>query len=246
MNRRGVLTTFKSKSLDLLGTSRILPPQHQRHRMTDEHSPGRNAAAERRRRLFRRKKANSASNSYDESPSGSQQSRSSSVESNQSTAHVIHRGLESALKTSTLFAWSSVEASSSNQHLLQQTNQPSFIECKSPTWISLSLNYSSQRSPSFDALSLFSRNSSRCYRSSRVRLHRVRLAAARWQCFLHFLLLFLSWIYRVLLRVRWAKTYVCRRRCSGPVGRPTCCPSCCLQIASLDGGDGARQVLKSR
>ena len=84
------------------------------------------------------------------------------------------------------------------------------------------------------------------YRSSRVRLHRVHLAAARWQCFSHFLLLFLSWIYRVLLRVRWAKTYVCRRRCSSPVGRPTCCPSCCLQIASLDGGDGARQVLKSR
>lgn len=137
LNRRGVLATFKSKSLDLLGTSRILPPHqshqyHGRHRMTDsDHSPGRYAAAERRRRLFRRKKANSASGSYDDSPSGSQQSRSSSVESNQSSAHVIHRGLESALKTSTLFAWSSVEASSANQHLLQQTNQPSFIECKS-------------------------------------------------------------------------------------------------------------------
>ncbi|XP_046644768.1 uncharacterized protein LOC124331523 isoform X2 [Daphnia pulicaria] len=132
LNRRGVLTSFKSKSLDLLGTSRILPPHqlhhhHDRHR-TDENSPGRDAAAERRRRLFRRKKANSASCSYDESPSGSQQSRSSSVESNQSAQHAIQRGLEAALKTSTLFAWSSVEASSANQHLLQQTNQPSFVE----------------------------------------------------------------------------------------------------------------------
>ena len=137
LNRRGVLATFKSKSLDLLGTSRILPPQqhnhhhHGRHRMADDQSPGRNAAADRRRRLFRRKKANSASGSYDDSPSGSQQSRSSSVESNQSSAHVIHRGLESALKTSTLFAWSSVEASAANQHLLSQTNQPSFIERES-------------------------------------------------------------------------------------------------------------------
>ncbi|KAI9556871.1 hypothetical protein GHT06_016663 [Daphnia sinensis] len=130
-NRRGVLTSFKSKSLDLLGTSRILPPHHhhqERHRATDENLPGRDAAAERRRRLFRRKKANSASCSYDESPSGSQQSRSSSVESNQSTQHAIQRGLEAALKTSTLFAWSSVEASSANQHLLQQTNPPSFVE----------------------------------------------------------------------------------------------------------------------
>ncbi|XP_059351050.1 uncharacterized protein LOC130695239 isoform X2 [Daphnia carinata] len=129
-NRRGVLTSFKSKSLDLLGTSRILPHhQHQeRHRMTDENLPGRDAAAERRRRLFRRKKANSASGSYDDSPSGSQQSRSSSVESNQSTQHAIQRGLEAALKTSTLFAWSSVEASSANQHLLQQSNPPSFVE----------------------------------------------------------------------------------------------------------------------
>ena len=135
LNRRGVLTTFKSKSLDLLGTSRILPHQHphphhhhdSRHR-SDENSPGRDAAAERRRRLFRRKKANSASCSYDESLSGSQQSRSSSVESNQSAQHAIQRGLEAALKTSTLFAWSSVEASSANQHLLQQTNQPSFVE----------------------------------------------------------------------------------------------------------------------
>ena len=135
LNRRGVLTTFKSKSLDLLGTSRILPHQHphphhhhdSRHR-SDENSPGRDAAAERRRRLFRRKKANSASCSYDESLSGSQQSRSSSVESNQSAPHAIQRGLEAALKTSTLFAWSSVEASSANQHLLQQTNQPSFVE----------------------------------------------------------------------------------------------------------------------
>lgn len=137
LNRRSVLATFKSKSLDLLGTSRILQPQQPqgRHRMDADHSPGRYAAAERRRRLFRRKKANSASGSYDDSPSGSQQSRSSSVESNQSSAqHVIHRGLESALKTSTLFAWSSVEASSANQHLLQQTNQPSFIERKLLTW----------------------------------------------------------------------------------------------------------------
>ena len=141
LDRRGVLATFKSKSLDLLGNSaRILPPHHHhhhygRHRMTEaDHSPGRYGPAERRRCLFRRKKANSASGSYEDSPSGSQQSRSSSVESNQSSAqHVIHRGLESALKTSTLFAWSSVEASTVNQHLAQQANQPSFIECKSIT-----------------------------------------------------------------------------------------------------------------
>lgn len=138
LDRRGVLAAFKSKSLDLLGTSRILLPQPQpqshahRHagRMTDDHSPGRNAAAERRRRLFRRKKANSASASYDESPSGSPQSRSSSLESN-SAVHTIHRGLESALKASTLFAWSSIEASSCTAHLLAQANQPSFIERES-------------------------------------------------------------------------------------------------------------------
>lgn len=143
-NRRGVLTSFKSKSLDLLGTSRILPPHHQhqeRHRVTDESLPGRDAAAERRRRLFRRKKANSASCSYDESPSGSQQSRSSSVESNHSTQHAIQRGLEAALKTSTLFAWSSVEASSANQHLLQQTNPPSFVERKCPPSVIIIIFY---------------------------------------------------------------------------------------------------------
>jgi hypothetical protein len=127
-----VLTSFKSKSFDFLGTSRILPPhqlhQHHDRHWTDENSPGRDAVAERRRRLFRRKKTNSDSCSYDKSPSGSQQSRCSSVERNQSAQHAIQRGLEVALKTTTLFAWSSVEASSANQHLLQQTNQPSFVK----------------------------------------------------------------------------------------------------------------------
>lgn len=131
---RGVLAAFKSKSLDLLGGSRILHSHAQRHAgragAGDEHAPGRSAAAERRRRLFRRKKANSASGSYDDSPSGSPQSRSSSLESNSAT-HAIHRGLESALKASTLFAWSSVEASTCAGHLLQHANQPSFIERES-------------------------------------------------------------------------------------------------------------------
>ena len=74
--------------------------------------------ADRRRHLFRRRKDHFTSSSYD----SSSQSRSSSVESQSSS---VQRGLESVLKASTLFAWSSIESS------CQVNNQPSFIECKS-------------------------------------------------------------------------------------------------------------------
>ena len=140
LDKRGMLATFKSKSLDLLGSSRIsarLAAAAAAANLagTDAAAVARNA--ERRRRLFRRhKKANSATGSYEDS-AGSQ-SRSSSVESNQSgcgggqqqqQGHAIHRGLESALKTSTLFAWSSVEhAAAVHQHAAMPASQPSFME----------------------------------------------------------------------------------------------------------------------
>jgi len=152
LDRRCLQATFKSKSLDL---SRILNPAVVRAgKVTVEDGPSSSSGlvsslvrnAERRRRLFRRnKKANSASGSYEDSPGSA--SRSSSVESNQSSSHqpsnvglgsnsnaaghVVHRGLESALKASTLFAWSSVEHASAVHTHLMPANQPSFIECES-------------------------------------------------------------------------------------------------------------------
>jgi len=174
LDRRGILANFKSKSLDLLGSSsRNLPSltspfhghhqqqqqnfnsqqphqfpqqqqqqphyqhqsmaQHRKQLFNDASSVDPVRQADRRRLLFRRKKASSASPgcSNDGSPAGSQQqSRSSSIESQSSSSgNAIQRGLESVLKTSTLFAWSSVDASNCiSQHL--PANQPSFMECK--------------------------------------------------------------------------------------------------------------------
>ena len=158
------MANFKSKSLDLLGSSsRNLPSlspglqhqhhhhhqqQQQQHRSMAQHrkqlfndaatstSTDHLRQADRRRLLFRRKKASSASPgcSNEASPVGSQQqSRSSSIESQSSSSgNAIQRGLESVLKASTLFAWSSIDASNAaiSQHL-PPVNQPSFMERKS-------------------------------------------------------------------------------------------------------------------
>ena len=141
------MANFKSKSLDLLGTSRIQHMQQQlqsrlnRRQWDNELHPDATEAAssssvtpqstpksaERRRRLFLRKQTNSAPDSF-ESPVNS---RSSSVESQCS---IVYRGLESALRTSALFTWNSIES-----HTIP-SNQPSFIERKShrtPMQISL-------------------------------------------------------------------------------------------------------------
>lgn len=149
LDRRGMLATFKSKSLDLLGSSRISArlaaaaaaaagsSSSSGTAVTTDSTAAAARNADRRRRVFRRhKKANSATGSYEDS-AGSQ-SRSSSIESNQSSCggggtqqscgHAIHRGLESALKASTLFAWSSVEHASTLQHQVMPASQPSFIE----------------------------------------------------------------------------------------------------------------------
>lgn len=135
--RRRLFSSFKSKSLDLLGSSGIPQRMLKRSEMDLEdpsntakveplgvsslaaaHPAATGKTADRRRHLFRRKKDHFASSSYD----SSSQSRSSSVESQSSS---VQRGLESVLKASTLFAWSSIESS------YHTNNQPSFIECKS-------------------------------------------------------------------------------------------------------------------
>ena len=85
-------------------------------------TPTAGKTADRRRHLFRRRKDHFASNSFDSSSQSQSQSRSSSVESQSST---VLRGLESALKTSIIFSWSSVESS------CHFNNLPSFTQCES-------------------------------------------------------------------------------------------------------------------
>ena len=129
--RRGIFSTFKSKSLDLMGSTRIQQP----HRTTQygesvtgtagglpsllAHHPVGTKTADRRRHLFRRKKDISTSSSCE----SMSHSRNSSVDSQSSS---VQRGLGSVLKTSTLFSWNSIDTSS---------KQLSFIERKSTQFI---------------------------------------------------------------------------------------------------------------
>ena len=133
MNRRGLFASFKSKSLDLLGSSRLQqrlirrPASGVNRTLEAATKSGALAASsaasggERRTKqnsMPKNKQTHSAPDSFD-SPN---YSRSSSVESQSS---FVCRGLESALRTSAIFSWNSIE--SHNAHI----NPSSFIERES-------------------------------------------------------------------------------------------------------------------